>query len=338
MDSRKRARYVPRHEMVEDRSIARMLAPSVLGIIVCMMCLIGLTLAWFSSAVQNASRLDAPLFAQQMTVRGPDSVNVRPSDGGSYQLSGGSTYHVTVQPASYGPKNPSGYVTVRIGEQTWFTEPFRHNEGFQFSVEVPDGGVAMTLTACWGYYDGREVPNPVENGGTVRPDSTEQPADDGGAPEAGPPSSDEPLTDDPAREEPGSGLNPDGTYTVREGDVLSAIAERFGTTAEKLAAYNGIENPDYITGGQILKIPPKDYVVPVSPEQSDEPPVSSDAPGDGPEESAEPGAVSRPDETPGGEAPEGSEEPAAPGAGEDSGGEPSGGAPESGGPVEPENA
>jgi hypothetical protein len=45
------------------------------------------------------------------------------------------------------------------------------------------------------------------------------------------------------------------TYTVQPGDILSAIAERFGTTIEALARANDIADPDRIYPGQVLIIP-----------------------------------------------------------------------------------
>lgn len=44
------------------------------------------------------------------------------------------------------------------------------------------------------------------------------------------------------------------TYTVRTGDNLSAIAAKYGTTYQALAAKNGIANPNLIYPGQVLKI------------------------------------------------------------------------------------
>lgn len=44
--------YIPRHEKPTDQNIARLLMPSVIGIIICMICLAGATWAWFSSDVQ----------------------------------------------------------------------------------------------------------------------------------------------------------------------------------------------------------------------------------------------------------------------------------------------
>ena len=46
--------------------------------------------------------------------------------------------------------------------------------------------------------------------------------------------------------------NADGTYTVKSGDTLSAIANDFGVTVDQLVRWNNISNPNLITVGQIL--------------------------------------------------------------------------------------
>ena len=45
------------------------------------------------------------------------------------------------------------------------------------------------------------------------------------------------------------------TYTVKAGDTLSSIANKYGTTYQALAQYNDISNPDRINVGQVIKIP-----------------------------------------------------------------------------------
>lgn len=47
----------------------------------------------------------------------------------------------------------------------------------------------------------------------------------------------------------------DVVYVVKRGDTLSRIAAKYGTTYQKLAAYNGIANPNIISVGQRIKIP-----------------------------------------------------------------------------------
>lgn len=46
----------------------------------------------------------------------------------------------------------------------------------------------------------------------------------------------------------------DAVYVVKKGDTLSGIAKKYGTTYQKLASYNGIENPNKIYVGQKIKI------------------------------------------------------------------------------------
>jgi LysM repeat protein len=46
-----------------------------------------------------------------------------------------------------------------------------------------------------------------------------------------------------------------GTYTVRPGDTLNLIAQRFGVSLASLIAANGISNPNLIFVGQVLTIP-----------------------------------------------------------------------------------
>ena len=56
------------------------------------------------------------------------------------------------------------------------------------------------------------------------------------------------------------------THTVKSGETLSGIAAKYGTTYQHLAAINGINNPNLIYAGQVLKIdgaaaPSKTYTV-----------------------------------------------------------------------------
>lgn len=44
-------------------------------------------------------------------------------------------------------------------------------------------------------------------------------------------------------------------YVIRSGDVLSVLAQRFGTTVQALAQLNGISNPDRISAGATIRVP-----------------------------------------------------------------------------------
>lgn len=45
------------------------------------------------------------------------------------------------------------------------------------------------------------------------------------------------------------------TYTIQEGDTLSAVAEQFEVTVEEIMEANGIEDPTRLEVGQVLVIP-----------------------------------------------------------------------------------
>lgn len=56
---------------------------------------------------------------------------------------------------------------------------------------------------------------------------------------------------------PGGGNSntaPDTTYTVQKGDTLYGIATKYGTSWQHLADINGLDNPNLIYPGQVLKI------------------------------------------------------------------------------------
>jgi LysM repeat protein len=61
------------------------------------------------------------------------------------------------------------------------------------------------------------------------------------------------FLDGPSFTAAGSGGS--GSYTVRRGDRLGDIAERFGTTISKIASNNGISNVNLIRSGQKLTVP-----------------------------------------------------------------------------------
>lgn len=46
----------------------------------------------------------------------------------------------------------------------------------------------------------------------------------------------------------------DTNYTIKSGDTLNAISERFGTDADTLAKLNNVENKNLIYAGETLKI------------------------------------------------------------------------------------
>jgi LysM repeat protein len=55
------------------------------------------------------------------------------------------------------------------------------------------------------------------------------------------------------------------SYTVKSGDSLTKIAQRFAVTIENLGCYNSLANLNALQIGQVLLIPPPDYACPATP-------------------------------------------------------------------------
>jgi LysM repeat protein len=61
---------------------------------------------------------------------------------------------------------------------------------------------------------------------------------------------------------PGVVHTPTGRVTVSSGDTLTTIGAQTSRTWEQLAGFNHLPNPNLILAGQVLTIPPEDYVPP----------------------------------------------------------------------------
>lgn len=141
--------YVPKHEKPTDENIIKMLLPPIAGIIMCAACLVGLTLAWFTTSVETptkkitASNFDAAVTVRYENAYGEDAASVQ----SVYELESG-TYYVELRPTG----NGTGYVIVEADGEKYYTEPIR-NEDFCFTLNV-EGNVRLSFTPVWGTYSG----------------------------------------------------------------------------------------------------------------------------------------------------------------------------------------
>lgn len=256
----KRIFYTPRHSKPTDENILRLLMPSAVGIALCMVCLAGSTWAWFSSSVQTAPQtIEAANFDIAVTVN--DELVPSP-----VTLEAGQQYTVTLTAIGNAPSG--GYCEVESGAVFLYTETILPNELLAFTL-IPDSNAAYTFTAVWGKYSGKAD---ITNGCKI--------------------GAEQPETGDETPAPPISGQNA-AEYVVQSGDTLTKIAQEYGTAVEKLAAYNGIENPNEIQIGQTFKIPPEDYEIPSPPAVSD----GKDEPAQQPAEAEEPAEETPPEQS-----------------------------------------
>ena len=143
--------HKPKHAEKRNRndSIMSVLAMSVIGIAVCAVCLCGASWAWFTAststgttAIQSSSYKlsyqigsDTAELAEVKTVAVPESGNCK----------------ITL--SATGTAGATGYCSVKIGDETYYTEQIFVNDtsGFTFTVNAA-ADTTITLTPKWGTY------------------------------------------------------------------------------------------------------------------------------------------------------------------------------------------
>lgn len=138
--------YVPKYEKVSDKAFLRMMLSSVFGILLCGICLAGLTWAWFTSSISSAANtITAADFSVKISINGSEDL----SDSGVYNLSGNST--VTVKAVG---SATTGYCKVEFGGKTYYTVPLftdaqSDTHSVEFTVHASEAST-LTITPQWG--------------------------------------------------------------------------------------------------------------------------------------------------------------------------------------------
>ena len=188
-------------EAAAESSVWKMLLPSVLGIIVCTICLAGMTWAWFTSGVQSQSTISAKEYSlnETITVQNAKSGALEKSADGNYTLAENTTYVVKLKP-SVTPKN-GGYCMLKItpadgSEAVYYTQALEAKTEFSFTISNGNKTATCQLIAVWGEPDASKTANKtlIGSGNTIEINggapavSTEQPVQDQGNSDSAKPS------------------------------------------------------------------------------------------------------------------------------------------------------
>lgn len=219
------------HSQKEERadSVLHLLMPSVLGLSACVICMIGMTWAWFTANAKTSSS-EIKTASYSVTVMSVSyEGNDVPSVGGVYTLYAGTQYNVTLKAEGTAA---NGYCLIKSGDNEYYSPqiPVSDQQSFTFTPEQ-DG--AYSFTGVWGI-----LPNTADSNKILSIYNDIEEANE---------------------DAPRTAAFDDGYYTVQSGDTLTVIAEMYGTTSEILAQYNNIDDPDSISEGQLIEIPPQDW-------------------------------------------------------------------------------
>ena len=155
-----------KHAQKQNRSdgILNLLAPSIIGIILCSICLCGASWAWFTASTSTgttAIRSSSYKLLYQaegdtapIELSGTKTVTV-PESGGSYK--------VTLKAA--GTTGATGYCSIKIGDETYYTEQISVQDTVAFSFGITaTAGTEIILTPKWGTYSGAAT---IQNGENI---------------------------------------------------------------------------------------------------------------------------------------------------------------------------
>ena len=157
--------YVPKYEKVSDVSFSRIIVSSVLGILLCIFCLAGLTWAWFSGSSSSAANsITAAEFKVKVKI---NDIEITSADG-KYTLSQGkNTVTVTADGSA-----TTGYCIVKFGENTYhtiqiFKVPAENNpQSVTFTVNAT-AGAEFRITPQWGTFSNRTKETLITDGSII---------------------------------------------------------------------------------------------------------------------------------------------------------------------------
>ena len=142
--------YNPGNEKVTEKIFLRAMISSVLGIILCTVCLAGMTWAWFSDSVtSHSSNITSASFSVKVTVnKGIDNTEIPLTDG-KYKLEQNSEkYKVTLKATGTAS---TVYCKVNTNEVIYTARlnPNSNNDTFIFEIDCSGTSATVTFTPTW---------------------------------------------------------------------------------------------------------------------------------------------------------------------------------------------
>lgn len=146
-----------KHATKEKRSdgLVHILAPSMLAICICAICLCGASWAWFTASTSTgttAIRSSSYKLSYQI---GSDKAELAET-GTAYTLKADTTV-ITLKAA--GTAGATGYCSIKIGDETYYTEQISVNDTSEFTFTVnAAANTQIILTPKWGTYSHDATP------------------------------------------------------------------------------------------------------------------------------------------------------------------------------------
>ena len=143
-------------EKLSDRAFARLALTSILGILVCIVCLCSTTYAWFTGSVQGHNNkiqaADTCLLSVSVYKDGSEKAIIDTENAATLECEG--TYTVTLMLPK---ESASGYLVLTVDGQEYYSDYLQGNDEsdqtLTFTLNVL-AAKSVTFTARWGIYSG----------------------------------------------------------------------------------------------------------------------------------------------------------------------------------------
>ena len=150
-----------RNKKITQKAFRRMAFSSALGILACIICLAGMTWAWFtdsvassgntimsscSNALVSISSSSERGLLRSVSARGSRYEEVEHDSTGTFELPQGSEYSIVLAADGTASK---GYYRVKIGDETYFTDTMNKGDAISFTVDCTGNGTDMEITPYW---------------------------------------------------------------------------------------------------------------------------------------------------------------------------------------------
>lgn len=136
----------------KNNGIFYMIAPSIIGIGICLICLCQMSWAWFTATnVGMVSPIKTPNYSFDVTVTGDDG-EISGRDN-VYSLSGNEKYTVVVK--AKGTDGAMGYIKMTADGKTYFSEQIKVGSEIKFTVNSQNGG-DIIIDCGWGSFSGKD--------------------------------------------------------------------------------------------------------------------------------------------------------------------------------------
>ena len=144
-----------KRDKLTDKAFTRLIITSVLGILVCIVCLCSATWAWFSAAVSaDGNKVRAGKFDLTVSVADQSDSQLQITenadgkrvctfeDAGTYTVSLKMTDDTTVT---------KGFCIIYVGEDTYYTASINaETDPFTFTLDVKEAGASVIFSPAWG--------------------------------------------------------------------------------------------------------------------------------------------------------------------------------------------